>query len=276
MPSVLGFHRYAPVYAALPFTEAVGDDRFVTAAFCFGYGPLPSATSVSARRRGAVQGRADGVSCARAAPMTRCSLSTRRRSSSAAVDRVEKLGPTVVRSRASPRPTSRAHPSTSRSRRPRWFKKDGGTVNVTVAHQVRYRLAGTDTWATTSFSVTNRNSGKPLTRTFPIAFPERGPLRDRGHPHLGRPAGRPVEGLDAAHLPLGLVGPALVPARVHHQLRPAARAGRGAHPRFRTAERHARTSSTPTCSASARIGMRPRRPGSPARRRTRPRSSGTC
>ncbi len=40
LPAVLGKHRIAPVYAAMPFTEASGDDRYVTAAFVFGYGPL--------------------------------------------------------------------------------------------------------------------------------------------------------------------------------------------------------------------------------------------
>lgn len=40
IPSVLGRHRYAPPYAATPFTEIVGDDQYVTAAFLHGHGPL--------------------------------------------------------------------------------------------------------------------------------------------------------------------------------------------------------------------------------------------
>ncbi|MGB3445745.1 MAG: host specificity factor TipJ family phage tail protein [Xanthobacteraceae bacterium] len=40
IPSILGKHRYAPPYAATPFTEIIGDDQYVTAAFLFGHGPL--------------------------------------------------------------------------------------------------------------------------------------------------------------------------------------------------------------------------------------------
>ena len=40
IPNVLGRHRFAPPYAALPYTESSGDDQYVIAAFNFGYGPL--------------------------------------------------------------------------------------------------------------------------------------------------------------------------------------------------------------------------------------------
>jgi hypothetical protein len=40
IPSILGRHRYAPVYAAMPYTEVIGDDQYVIAAFLFGHGPL--------------------------------------------------------------------------------------------------------------------------------------------------------------------------------------------------------------------------------------------
>ncbi|MCK1536892.1 MULTISPECIES: host specificity factor TipJ family phage tail protein [unclassified Bradyrhizobium] len=40
IPSILGRHRYAPVYAAPPYTEVIGDDQYVIAAFEFGFGPL--------------------------------------------------------------------------------------------------------------------------------------------------------------------------------------------------------------------------------------------
>lgn len=38
--SILGYHRYAPVYSATPYTEVIGDDQYVIAAFDFGHGPL--------------------------------------------------------------------------------------------------------------------------------------------------------------------------------------------------------------------------------------------
>lgn len=40
IPSVLGTHRMAPPFAALPYTEIVGDDQYITALFCVGYGPV--------------------------------------------------------------------------------------------------------------------------------------------------------------------------------------------------------------------------------------------
>ncbi|PJI56003.1 hypothetical protein CTI14_00265 [Methylobacterium radiotolerans] len=40
VPLILGFVRYAPPYAAKPYTQAIGDYRYVNAAFCCGYGPI--------------------------------------------------------------------------------------------------------------------------------------------------------------------------------------------------------------------------------------------
>ncbi|MFC5421944.1 hypothetical protein ACFPOB_20490 [Bosea eneae] len=40
IPSVLGYHRMAPPFAALPYTEIVGDDQYIRAKFLFGYGPV--------------------------------------------------------------------------------------------------------------------------------------------------------------------------------------------------------------------------------------------
>jgi len=40
IPYVQGQHRYAPPYAAGSYTEIVGDNQYIRAMFCFGYGPL--------------------------------------------------------------------------------------------------------------------------------------------------------------------------------------------------------------------------------------------
>ena len=40
IPRVLGKHRMTPPYAALPFTEIVGDDQFLRVMVTWGYGPL--------------------------------------------------------------------------------------------------------------------------------------------------------------------------------------------------------------------------------------------
>lgn len=40
VPYGIGAHRYAPPYAAKPWTEVVGDEQYIRALFTFGYGPL--------------------------------------------------------------------------------------------------------------------------------------------------------------------------------------------------------------------------------------------
>lgn len=40
IPVILGRHRIAPPFAGLPWTEIVGDDQYLRAAFILGYGPL--------------------------------------------------------------------------------------------------------------------------------------------------------------------------------------------------------------------------------------------
>ncbi len=40
LPLVLGRHRFSPPYGAMSYTEVVGDQQFVRALFCFGYGRL--------------------------------------------------------------------------------------------------------------------------------------------------------------------------------------------------------------------------------------------
>lgn len=40
VPVIFGRHRVAPKYAALPYTEIVGDDQYLRLLFCVGYGPL--------------------------------------------------------------------------------------------------------------------------------------------------------------------------------------------------------------------------------------------
>jgi hypothetical protein len=40
VPQNLGFNRAAPPYAAMPYTETIGDDQYIIASFNFGHGPL--------------------------------------------------------------------------------------------------------------------------------------------------------------------------------------------------------------------------------------------
>lgn len=175
VPSVLGFHRHAPVYAALPFTEAIGDDRYVTAAFCFGYGPLAirnvriGETPIERFKDVQMELR-EGRS-----GDERLALYPRQVVEVALSIELKNSGPT-----GGPQTRFTAPDAASASIDITFpgglggYKKDGGTVNVTVAHLIRYRLAGTDAWSSTTVSVTNKTSGKPLTRTFPLTFATRG------------------------------------------------------------------------------------------------------
>lgn len=40
VPYPLGQHRYAPPFAAMSYSEIAGDEQYIRALFCFGYGPL--------------------------------------------------------------------------------------------------------------------------------------------------------------------------------------------------------------------------------------------
>ena len=40
IPRVFGKHRIYPLYAAVPYTEIVGEDQYLICLFCLGYGPL--------------------------------------------------------------------------------------------------------------------------------------------------------------------------------------------------------------------------------------------
>ncbi|GJD73337.1 TipJ family phage tail tip protein [Methylobacterium goesingense] len=175
VPSILGFHRYAPVYAALPFTEAIGDDRYVTAAFCFGYGPLAirnvriGETPIERFKDVQMELREGRPGDERLALYPRQVVEV-----SLSIE-IKNSGPTGgPQSRFTAPDAASASIDITFPGGLGGFKKDGGTVNVTVDHQIRYRRAGTDDWTTTTVSVTNKNSGKPLTRTFPLSFPTRG------------------------------------------------------------------------------------------------------
>ncbi|KQO76417.1 hypothetical protein [Methylobacterium sp. Leaf88] len=176
VPSVLGFHRYAPPYAALPFTEAVGDDRYVTAAFCFGYGPLAirnvrigetpieKFSDVQMELR---EGRPDDARLALyPTQVVEVPLSVELKAASPTG------GP---QSRFTAPDAASCSIDLSFPGGLGGFKKDGSKVSVTVDITIRFRRVGNTAWDFTSkLSVTAKQSGKPLTRTFPLTFPARG------------------------------------------------------------------------------------------------------
>lgn len=176
VPFVLGFHRYAPVYAALPFTEAVGDDRYVTAAFCFGYGPLAirnvriGETPIEKFQDVQVELREGRPGDERLAlyptQVVEVPLSVE----------LKRSGPTGgAQARFTAADAATASLDLTFPGGLGGFKKDGSKVNVLIDFQLRYRRVGNEAWDYTGkISVTANRPGKPLTRTFPLTFPARG------------------------------------------------------------------------------------------------------
>ena len=176
VPGLLGFHRSTPPYGMLPYTESVGDDRFVTANFIHGYGPIATRNhrigetpiekyqEVTAEHR---EGRPGD------APLT---LTPRQVVERALSIELLNAGPGAeVRKLGSPRRTSRAFsvdigfPGGLGG-----IDKDGKKVGVEATFTLRYRKVGTETWATRPISVYAKLSGKPFTRTFAYDVTDRG------------------------------------------------------------------------------------------------------
>ena len=175
IPFILGKVRYAPVFAGLPYTEAVGDDRYIRALFTFGYGPLhltnfrigdtpvekfqdfqievregyPTDLPVTLYPRQVVE-KALSVelkaSYIGSGPQTRFTAAD---ATDCSIDITFPGGLGGV-------------------------NKDGNKVGVGVDIGVRYRKVGTTTWTVGSnLSIYAKLSGKPFTRTFPLTFAER-------------------------------------------------------------------------------------------------------
>lgn len=176
VPAVLGFHRYAPPYAALPFTEAVGDDRYVTAAFCFGYGPLAirnpriGETPIEKFQDVQMELRQGYASDERLALYPQQTLEV-----PLSIE-LKKAGPTGgPQSRFTAPDVASASVDLTFPGGLGGFKKDGGKVSVLVDFTLRWRRVGNAAWDSSStISVTAKQAGKPLTRSFPLTFPTRG------------------------------------------------------------------------------------------------------
>lgn len=176
VPSVLGFHRYAPPYAALPFTEAVGDDRYVTAAFCFGYGPVAirnpriGETPIEKFKDVQMELREGRPTDERLALYPRQTLEV-----PLSIE-LKKDGPTGgPQSRFTAPDASDCSIDITFPGGLGGFKKDGGSVSVLIDFTLRYRLVGSEEWNFSgTISVTSKKPGKPLTRTFTLGLPVRG------------------------------------------------------------------------------------------------------
>ena len=177
VPRVLGFVRYAPPYAARPYTQAVGDYRYVVAAFLLGYGPV----AVSNPRIGET-------------PIERYSeVELEIRSGYASDDRLTVYPQQVIEEPLSIELLTGIIPTGGPQIRATAAdctgceidvtfpggvfgvnSKDSTLVAFTVSIATRFRKAGTDTWfAGPAINATSKKR-KTLTRTVAITFPERG------------------------------------------------------------------------------------------------------
>ena len=175
VPGLLGFHRSTPPYGMLPYTESVGDDRFVTANFIHGYGPIATRNhrigetpiekyqEVTAEHR---EGRPGD------APLT---LTPRQVVERALSIELLNAGPgggpqtRFTKADISSFSVDIGFPGGLGG-----IDKDGKKVGVEATFTLRYRKVGTETWATRPISVYAKLSGKPFTRTFAYDVTDRG------------------------------------------------------------------------------------------------------
>lgn len=178
VPLILGKVRYAPPYAAKPYTAAVADYRFVIAAFCCGYGPLEMTNwrigDTPVERYGDVeletrQGYASD---------DRLALYPQQVSEDPFnIELLTAQLPTGGEQiRATAADCVSCEIDTSYPSGVYGKNKDGSSVTFTVAIATRYRPAGAgdDAWIGGPAIVVTSKKAKALLRTTPIVFPYRG------------------------------------------------------------------------------------------------------
>ncbi|MHC2021327.1 host specificity factor TipJ family phage tail protein, partial [Methylobacterium sp. CM6247] len=176
IPFILGKVRYAPVYAGLPYTETVGDERYIRALFTFGYGPLRLTnfrigdTPIEKYKDVQYEVREGYASDA---PVTLYPDQVIERALSIEL-KFAGIG-AGPQSRFTAADAANASIDLTFPGGLGGVDKDGRKVAVTLEFAARYRKAGTEAWTNAApISVTAKLSGKPFTRTFPFSFPERG------------------------------------------------------------------------------------------------------
>ncbi|MBK3426787.1 host specificity factor TipJ family phage tail protein, partial [Methylobacterium ajmalii] len=175
VPLVLGKVRFAPPYAATPYTQAVGDERYVVAAFLLGYGPLAvrnwriGETPVERFTDITLETRLGGVDDER---LTLYPQQVLEEALSVALKTsVVPTGGPQIRTTASDCTGCEIDITSTGIYQ---VNKDGAYQNFTVNIGVRYCKSGTNNWVNgPAISITS-NKAKALTRTTPIIFLERG------------------------------------------------------------------------------------------------------
>lgn len=175
VPLILGKIRFAPPYAATPYTQAVGDERYVTASFLVGYGPVAmrnwriGETPVERFSDIVLETRQGYASDARLTLYTQ-QVIEEALSVSLKTSQLPTGGP-QIRTTASDCTGCEIDISSTGIYA---VNKDGAYQNFTVIITVRYCKSGTNDWVGGPAVSITSNKAKALTRTVPITFPERG------------------------------------------------------------------------------------------------------
>ncbi|WP_430914064.1 host specificity factor TipJ family phage tail protein [Methylobacterium sp. sgz302541] len=178
VPLILGFVRYAPPYAAKPYTQAVGDYRYVVAAFCCGYGPLAMRNwqigdtpieryaDVQIETRSGLPG--DERLTLYPAQVVEEPLSVE------LLTAVLPTGGEQIRTTAAD--CTGCEIDTTYPAGVYGKSRDGANVTFTVVVTTRYRLsgAGDDAWIVGPTIAVTSKKAKAIVRTTPITFPARG------------------------------------------------------------------------------------------------------
>ena len=175
VPLVLGRMRVFPVYATTPHTRAIGDERYVTAGFVVGYGPLVMRNWRIGETP--VERYADIVL------NTRQGYASDERLAFCTEQVIEEPLSVALKSAAVPTGGPQIRTTASdctaceidiSSTGVYQINRDGALQTFTVTVTLEYCKSGTDAWVAAPAIVISNNKRKALTRTTRITFPERG------------------------------------------------------------------------------------------------------
>jgi hypothetical protein len=171
VPSVLGKHRLAPPYAALPYTEVVADQRYIVAMFLVGYGPY--ALSDIRLGRTPISNFSDvqtAVLTGNVGDPPSALYPRQVLEDGASVDLTNTGGP---QTRFTAKDVTEFEIEVFFQGGLYAFNHDAHKIPFTVNFTVEYRLTGTSTWTPQTFPVTAMQE-KAFWRTLRTALPTRG------------------------------------------------------------------------------------------------------
>lgn len=174
VPRLLGEMRWAPVYAARPYTEAVGNQRYIRALFLAGYGPLDlpldqmriGDTPISQYKGVTIEVRegypGDAPVTIYPRQVIEEALSVRLMFNQAQVQ----VTPDDVVGSSLDVTFGQGLYAVNKS-------GTGQQVAFIIGFRLRYRMVGTVNWTTQTFTIQDKHT-QPLTRTYSWTYPERG------------------------------------------------------------------------------------------------------